>query len=108
MITFLSKILNQIAFFGGFLLPSTPEWESSTPLDETSSLTKIVDSLPETLLEILLFETLPGYRFERAIPRLFVGLAQLCQPWARVNVSIAPLKVPMIAMLLSIASNGLY
>jgi hypothetical protein len=60
MITFLSKILNQIAFFGGFLLPSTPEWESSTPLDETSSLTKIVDSLPKTLLEILLFETLPS------------------------------------------------
>jgi hypothetical protein len=84
MITFLSKILNQIAFFGGFLLPSTPEWESSTPLDETSSLTKIVDSLPETLLEILLFETLPGYRFERAIPRLLVGMAHpanLEQEW---------------------------
>jgi hypothetical protein len=38
-------------------------------------LRKIVGSLPETLPEILLFETLPGYRFERAIPRLLVGMA---------------------------------
>jgi hypothetical protein len=49
--------------------------KSSTPLDETSSLRKSVGSLPKTLLESLLFETLPGYRFEQAIPRLLVRMA---------------------------------
>jgi hypothetical protein len=33
--------------FSGFLLPSTSEWEPSTPLDETSSLKKIICSLPK-------------------------------------------------------------
>jgi hypothetical protein len=49
-------------------------------LDETLSLRKIVGSLPKTLPEILLFETLPGYRFEQAIRRLFVNMAHFCQP----------------------------
>jgi hypothetical protein len=57
----------------------------------------------KTFLEILLFETLPSYLFERAISRLLVGRAHLCQPSARVNVSVALLKVLVIAMLLSIA-----
>jgi hypothetical protein len=47
----------------------------STPLDETSLLRKIIGSLTETLLETLLFETLSGYCFARAIPRLLVGMA---------------------------------
>jgi hypothetical protein len=50
----------------------------STLLDKTSWLRKIVGSLPETLPEILLFETLPSYRFERAIPRMFVGIVNSC------------------------------
>jgi hypothetical protein len=63
--------------FDGFLLPSTSILESSTPLHITSSLRKIVGSLTETFPEILLFKTLPNYRFERVIPRLFIDMAQL-------------------------------
>jgi hypothetical protein len=61
--------------FGGFLIPLNSVWESSTPFNETSSLRKIAGSLSKTLLEILLFETLSGYHFEQAIPRLLVGMA---------------------------------
>jgi hypothetical protein len=64
----------------------------STLLDETSSLRKIVGSLPETLLKTPLFETLPNYRVERAFPRLFVGVAHFFQPRARVNGSITTFK----------------
>jgi hypothetical protein len=38
-------------------------------------LTKIVGSIPKTFPEILLFEALLGYRFERASPRLFASMA---------------------------------
>jgi hypothetical protein len=89
VITFLSKILNQIALLADFFSLLISDWESSTPLEEISSLRKIVGSLPEALPEILLFETLPSYRFGLAIPILFVGMAHLCQPWARVNVYFA-------------------
>jgi hypothetical protein len=40
----------------------------------------IVGSLTEALPTILLFETLPIYRFKQAIPRLFAGMTYLCQP----------------------------
>jgi hypothetical protein len=43
-------------------------------------LRKIVGSLPKTIPEIILFETLSGYRFERAIPRLFAGMAHFANP----------------------------
>jgi hypothetical protein len=66
--------------FGGFLFPSTSEWEWSTSLDETSSLRKIVGSLTKTFSKILLFETLPIHRFELAIPWLFTGMAHFAKP----------------------------
>jgi hypothetical protein len=66
--------------FGGFFLPWNPEWEMSTSLDETSSLRKIVGSLPETLPVVLLFKTLPIYHSKQAIPRLFAGMAHFYQP----------------------------
>jgi hypothetical protein len=62
---------------------------------------------PETLQAVLLLETLPIFRFKRAIPRLFAGMAHFCQPSARVNVFVSTLKVPVIAALLLITSNGL-
>jgi hypothetical protein len=42
--------LESSCLFGG-LLPSNPEWELSTLLDETSSLRKIVGLLPRNLLD---------------------------------------------------------
>jgi hypothetical protein len=64
--------------------PFHPEWESSTLLDKTSSLRKIIVSLTETLPDILLLKTLSNYRFERAILMLFAGITHLCnleQEW---------------------------
>jgi hypothetical protein len=86
--------------FGGFLLPSTSVWESSTPLDVTASLRKIIVSLPGTYQVILLFKTLPTYRFERVFPRLFVGIPFL--------PTLSQSEGTMIAALLSIIFDGLF
>jgi hypothetical protein len=59
--------------FGGFLLPLNPIWESSTPLDATSSLGKTVVPCLKTYQDVLLFKTLPPHHFERVFPRLFAG-----------------------------------
>jgi hypothetical protein len=46
-ITFLSKNFEPNCHFDGFLLPLNTVWESSTLLDATSSLRKIVVSFPQ-------------------------------------------------------------
>jgi hypothetical protein len=70
-------------------------------------LRKIVGSLSETLLEILLFETLQIHCFEQAIRRLLVSMAQFYQPGARVNRSITTFEGTVIVVLLSITANGM-
>jgi hypothetical protein len=59
--------------FGGFILPLTSVWESSTPLDATLSLGKIVVPCLKTYQAVLLFETLLLHRFEWVFPRLLAG-----------------------------------
>jgi hypothetical protein len=100
VITFPGKMLNQIAL----LANSFSLW----PLNENRQLRlmkphhwgRLLVHYHETLQVTLLFETLPSYRFERAITRLFDGMVRFCQSWARV-------KVPMIVVLLSITFKGL-
>jgi hypothetical protein len=88
--------------FGGFLLLSIPYGNRHLCLMRLHRWGRLSDHYAETLQVLLLFETVSIHRFGRAIPRLFVGMAHVCQPGARVNVSIATSKVPVIATLLSI------
>jgi hypothetical protein len=88
--------------FGSFLIPLNLVWESSTPLDATSSLRKILVSLPQKPIKLSSCSKpccfiISSESFQGCLP-----VAHFCQPWARVYESLTTLKIPMITVLLSI------
>jgi hypothetical protein len=88
-----SKILNRIVFLVNFFSLWIPNENRQLPFDKSSSLGDIVVHYPETLQAVLLFETLPIYRLEWAVPRLFSGIAHPCSTSSKSEVFNATLKV---------------
>jgi hypothetical protein len=82
--------------------PFEPRMRIVDPLDATSSLRKIIVSLPEK--PIILYSCSKPCRFIIS-SESFQGclpVAHFHQPWARVYESLATVKIPMITVLLSI------
>jgi hypothetical protein len=100
-ITLSSKIWTKWPFW--WILPSfEPRMKIVDPLDASSSLRKIVVSLPQKPIRlsscskhcrfIILSESFQNY----------LSGGHFCQPWARVYEFLVTLKIHMITMLLSI------
>jgi hypothetical protein len=70
VIRFPSKILNQIALLTDFSSLLNPVWESLTPLDATSSLRKIVVSLPWNLSCCPLVRNLANLSFQPSLSKV--------------------------------------
>jgi hypothetical protein len=76
VITLPSKISNQMAFLAAAFSFRTPIKNHHLRLTKKIIFGEILwVHYPETFHVILLFETLPTYRLERAFSRLFAGIA---------------------------------
>jgi hypothetical protein len=88
--------------FSGFLLPLEPVWESSTPLDTTSSLRKIVVSLPQKPIRLSSCSKPCRFIISSESFQDCLSVAHFRQPWASVCEALATLKIPIITVLLLI------
>jgi hypothetical protein len=107
VVTFLSKTLSQVDFLTESLHPQISYENHHVCSTKPHLWRNLVGSSPWNLSCWALIWNLVDLSPRASLSKVVAGITLFCQPWARLNVSIATLMVNMIVMLLLIIFNGL-